>query len=90
MHCSKCFFDWQTREHLSKAQRGLIGDGISGIIRKLADTSDGGTSYSGDILALIDILKNMTEIFRRTYYTPVSGDIQVRKMSELIDGKGME
>ncbi|XP_032875832.1 adhesion G protein-coupled receptor B1 isoform X2 [Amblyraja radiata] len=66
----------ETREHLSKAQRGLIGDGISGIIRKLADTSDGGTSYSGDILALIDILKNMTEIFRRTYYTPVSGDIQ--------------
>ncbi|XP_043543785.1 adhesion G protein-coupled receptor B1 isoform X8 [Chiloscyllium plagiosum] len=66
----------ETREHLSKAQRGLTGEGVSEIIRKLADTSEGGTSYSGDILALIDILKNMTEIFRRTYYTPVSGDIQ--------------
>ncbi|XP_078073120.1 adhesion G protein-coupled receptor B1 [Mustelus asterias] len=66
----------ETREHLSKAQRGLTGEGVSAIIRKLADTSEGGTSYSGDILALIDILKNMTEIFRRTYYTPVSGDIQ--------------
>ncbi|XP_048452140.1 adhesion G protein-coupled receptor B1 [Rhincodon typus] len=66
----------ETRQHLSKAQRGLTGEGVSEIIRKLADTSEGGTSYSGDILALIDILKNMTEIFRRTYYTPVSGDIQ--------------
>ncbi|XP_038664711.1 adhesion G protein-coupled receptor B1 isoform X7 [Scyliorhinus canicula] len=66
----------ETREHLSKAQRGLTGEGVSTIIRKLADTSEGGTSYSGDILALIDILKNVTEIFRRTYYTPVSGDIQ--------------
>ncbi|XP_072426071.1 adhesion G protein-coupled receptor B1 isoform X10 [Chiloscyllium punctatum] len=66
----------ETREHLSKAQRGLTGEGVSEIIRKLADTSEGGTSYSGDVLALIDILKNMTEIFRRTYYTPVSGDIQ--------------
>ncbi|XP_062914472.1 adhesion G protein-coupled receptor B1 isoform X10 [Mobula hypostoma] len=66
----------ETREHLTKAQRGLIGDGVSAIIRKLADTSEGGTSYSGDILALLDILKNVTEIFRRAYYTPVSGDIQ--------------
>ncbi|XP_067887464.1 adhesion G protein-coupled receptor B1 isoform X8 [Heterodontus francisci] len=76
----------ETREHLSKAQRGLIGEGVSEIIRKLADTSEGGTSYSGDILALIDILKNMTEIFRRTYYTPVSGDIQnfVQVVSNLL------
>ncbi|XP_048384782.1 adhesion G protein-coupled receptor B1 isoform X11 [Stegostoma tigrinum] len=76
----------ETREHLSKAQRGLTREGVSEIIRKLADTSEGGTSYSGDILALIDILKNMTEIFRRTYYTPVSGDIQnfVQVVSNLL------
>lgn len=67
----------QTREHLSKAQRGLVGDGISEVMTKLKETSSDGTSYSGDLLAIVDVLKNMTEIFRRSYYSPSSTDMRV-------------
>ncbi|CAB1334143.1 unnamed protein product [Coregonus sp. 'balchen'] len=59
-----------TREHLSKAQRGLVGDGVSEVMTKLRVTSSDGTSYSGDLLAIVDVLKNMTEIFRRAYNSP--------------------
>lgn len=67
----------QTREHLSKAQRGLVGDGVSEVMTKLRETSSDGTSYSGDLLAIVDVLKNMTEIFRRAYYSPSSADMRV-------------
>uniref|UniRef100_A0A3Q3K8M9 Adhesion G protein-coupled receptor B1 n=1 Tax=Monopterus albus TaxID=43700 RepID=A0A3Q3K8M9_MONAL len=65
-----------TREHLSKAQRGLVGDGVSEVMTKLRVTSSDGTSYSGDLLAIMDVLKNMTEIFRRAYYSPSSADMR--------------
>jgi len=67
----------QTRDHLSKAQRGLVGDGVSEVMTKLRVTSSDGTSYSGDLLAIIDVLKNMTEIFRRSYYSPSNTDMRV-------------
>ncbi|NXD14389.1 AGRB1 protein, partial [Nothocercus nigrocapillus] len=65
-----------TREHLSKAQRGLMGDGLSDVLQNLVEISQDGTSYSGDLLSTIDVLRNMTEIFRRAYYSPNSGDVQ--------------
>nr|XP_033791104.1 adhesion G protein-coupled receptor B1 isoform X2 [Geotrypetes seraphini] len=64
------------KEHLSKAQRGLLGEGMSEVIQTLADISQDGTSYSGDLLSSLDALKNITEIFRRAYYSPTSGDLQ--------------
>lgn len=67
----------QTREHLSKAQRGLMGDGLSEVLQNLVEISQDGTSYSGDLLSTIDVLRNMTEIFRRAYHSPTSGDVQV-------------
>ncbi|KAK0141534.1 Adhesion G protein-coupled receptor B1 [Merluccius polli] len=75
-----------TREHLSKAQRGLVGDGVSEVMTKLKDTSSDGTSYSGDLLAIVDVLKNMTEIFRRAYYSPSSSDMRnfVQSVSNLL------
>ncbi|KAJ8411428.1 hypothetical protein AAFF_G00162360 [Aldrovandia affinis] len=75
-----------TREHLSKAQRGLMGDGVSEVLDKLKSTSSDGTSYSGDLLAIVDVLKNMTEIFRRSYYNPSSTDVQnfVQSVSNLL------
>ncbi|TSK16113.1 Brain-specific angiogenesis inhibitor 1 [Bagarius yarrelli] len=75
-----------TRDHLSKAQRGLVGDGVSEVINKLRVTSSEGTSYSGDLLAIIDILRNMTEIFRRSYYSPSSADMRnfVQSVSNLL------
>ncbi|KAM4736091.1 adhesion G protein-coupled receptor B1 isoform 8-T9 [Anableps anableps] len=75
-----------TREHLSKAQRGLVGDGVSEVMNKLRTISDDGTSYSGDLLAILDVLKNMTEIFRRAYYSPTSADMRnfVQTVSNLL------
>uniref|UniRef100_A0AAY4AH08 Adhesion G protein-coupled receptor B1a n=1 Tax=Denticeps clupeoides TaxID=299321 RepID=A0AAY4AH08_9TELE len=72
--------------HLSKAQRGLVGDGVSGIMSLLRDTSSKGTTYSGDLLAIVDVLKNMTEIFRRSYYSPSNADIGsfVQSISNLL------
>lgn len=67
----------QAREHLSKAQRGLMGDGLSEVLQNLVEISQDGTSYSGDLLSTIDVLRNMTEIFRRAYHSPTSGDVQV-------------
>lgn len=72
---------FQTREHLSKAQRGLVGDGVSEVMTKLKVTSSDGTSYSGDLLAIIDVLKNMTEIFRKSHYSPSNADMRVSKES---------
>lgn len=63
---------------MSKAQRGLVGDGVSEVMTKLKVTSSDGTSYSGDLLAILDVLKNMTEIFRRAYYSPSSADMRVK------------
>ncbi|KAL7887002.1 hypothetical protein AOLI_G00047230 [Acnodon oligacanthus] len=75
-----------TRDHLSKAQRGLVGDGVSEVMTKLRVTSSDGTSYSGDLLAIVDVLKNMTEIFRRSYYSPNSADMRnfVQSISNLL------
>ncbi|XP_062847343.1 adhesion G protein-coupled receptor B1 [Trichomycterus rosablanca] len=75
-----------TRDHLSKAQRGLVGDGVSEVMTKLRETSSEGTSYSGDLLAIVDILKNMTEIFRRSYYSPSIADVKnfVQSVSNLL------
>lgn len=64
---------------MSKAQRGLVGDGVSEVMTKLKVTSSDGTSYSGDLLAILDVLKNMTEIFRRAYYSPSSADMRVQQ-----------
>ncbi|XP_053102387.1 adhesion G protein-coupled receptor B1 isoform X9 [Hemicordylus capensis] len=65
-----------TREHLAKAQRGRIGEGVSEVLQNLVEISQDGTSYSGDLLSTFDVLRNMTEIFRRAYYSPTAGDIQ--------------
>lgn len=47
------------------------------MITKLRVTSSDGTSYSGDLIAILDVLKNMTEIFRRAYYSPSGADMRV-------------
>ncbi|KPP75759.1 hypothetical protein Z043_104971, partial [Scleropages formosus] len=75
-----------TREHLAKAQRGLAGDGVSDVLAKLRTISSDGTSYSGDLLAIVDVLKNMTEIFRRSYYSPRAADVEnfIQSVSNLL------
>ncbi|KAM8967734.1 adhesion G protein-coupled receptor B1 isoform 2-T2 [Pelodytes ibericus] len=64
------------RDHLAKAQRGLIGEGVSSVIQNLVDVTQEGASYSGDVYSTVDTLRNITEIFRRVYYSPTSNDVQ--------------
>uniref|UniRef100_A0A6Q2YG89 Adhesion G protein-coupled receptor B1a n=1 Tax=Esox lucius TaxID=8010 RepID=A0A6Q2YG89_ESOLU len=75
-----------TREHLSKAQQGRAGDGVSDVMTKLRVTSSDGTSYSGDLLAIVDVLKNMTEIFRRANNSPSNADMRnfIQSVSNLL------
>lgn len=54
-----------------------MGDGLSDVLQNLVEISQDGTSYSGDLLSTMDVLRNMTEIFRRAYHSPTSGDVQV-------------
>uniref|UniRef100_A0A1A8G3H0 Brain-specific angiogenesis inhibitor 1 n=1 Tax=Nothobranchius korthausae TaxID=1143690 RepID=A0A1A8G3H0_9TELE len=81
-----------TREHLSRAQRGLEKDGLSEVMTKLRVTSSDGTSYSGDLLAILDVLKNMTDIFRRPKYSPSSTDMRnfVQSVSNLLMEENQE
>ncbi|XP_040444030.1 adhesion G protein-coupled receptor B1 isoform X1 [Falco naumanni] len=80
------------REHLSKAQRGLMGDGLSEVLQNLVEISQDGTSYSGDLLSTMDVLRNMTEIFRRAYHSPTPGDVQnfVQIISNLLSEDNRE
>ncbi|NXC87465.1 AGRB1 protein, partial [Cercotrichas coryphoeus] len=82
----------QTREHLAKAQRGLMGDGLSDVLQNLVEISQDGTSYSGDLLSTMDVLRNMTEIFRRAYHSPTSGDVQnfVQIISNILSEENRE
>jgi angiogenesis inhibitor 1 len=65
-----------------------VGDGVSEVMTKLRVTSSDGTSYSGDLLAIVDVLKNMTEIFRRAY-NPSNADMRVRGGSMCLDWKSL-
>uniref|UniRef100_A0A3B3S0B7 Adhesion G protein-coupled receptor B1 n=1 Tax=Paramormyrops kingsleyae TaxID=1676925 RepID=A0A3B3S0B7_9TELE len=74
------------RVFLFQTQRGMQGDGISEVLAKLKATSDDGTSYSGDLLAIIEILKNMTDLFKGPSYSPSAVDVQnfARSISNLL------
>ncbi|KAL9870278.1 LOW QUALITY PROTEIN: adhesion G protein-coupled receptor B1-like [Geothlypis trichas] len=80
-----------TREHLAKAQRGLMEMGCQMCSRTLEISQDG-TSYSGDLLSTMDVLRNMTEIFRRAYHSPTSGDVQnfVQIISNILSEENRE
>ncbi|KAM5157189.1 adhesion G protein-coupled receptor B1 isoform 2-T2 [Mantella aurantiaca] len=80
------------RDHLTKAQRGQKGEGVSAVLQNLVDVTQEGTSYSGDILSTVDCLRNMTEIFRRPYHTPTSNDVQnfVQVISNLLSDENRD
>ncbi|KAM4029271.1 adhesion G protein-coupled receptor B1 isoform 5-T5 [Anomaloglossus baeobatrachus] len=80
------------REHLLRAQRGQKGEGVSGVLQTLVDATQEGASYSGDILSIVDSLRNMTEIFRRPYHSPSSNDVQnfVQIISNLLSDENRD
>uniref|UniRef100_A0A8C4QYN2 G-protein coupled receptors family 2 profile 1 domain-containing protein n=1 Tax=Eptatretus burgeri TaxID=7764 RepID=A0A8C4QYN2_EPTBU len=63
-------------EHLSKGHRILAGEGMSRVTTDLLDLSLKRQVYSGDLLASVEILSNITQTFIRASYNPSSEDIQ--------------
>lgn len=61
---------------------------MSEVIQTLVEISQDGASYSGDLLSTIDVLRNMTEIFRRAYYSPTPGDVQVSSQRGSLESGG--
>lgn len=74
-----CFFflPLQLREHLAKGQRTLAGEGMSQIVRSLLELMSRKDYYSGDLLFSVEILRNVTDTFKRATYIPAPDDVQV-------------
>eukprot|EP00076_Gallus_gallus_P033288 XP_024998826.1 adhesion G protein-coupled receptor B2 isoform X8 [Gallus gallus] len=64
------------REHLAKGQRVLAGEGMSQVVRSLLELMARKTYYSGDLLFSVEILRNVTDTFKRATYIPSSEDVQ--------------
>ncbi|XP_028820582.1 adhesion G protein-coupled receptor B2 isoform X3 [Denticeps clupeoides] len=64
------------REHLAKGQRTLAGEGMSQVVRSLLELMSQQNFYSGDLLFSVEILRNVTDTFKRATYTPAPDDVQ--------------
>ncbi|XP_071432923.1 adhesion G protein-coupled receptor B2 isoform X5 [Pithys albifrons albifrons] len=64
------------REHLAKGHRLLAGEGMSQVVRSLLELMARKTYYSGDLLFSVEILRNVTDTFKRATYIPSSEDVQ--------------
>lgn len=71
-----CFYP-QAREQFSKSQTGVQVDGVSEMLSRLRMTSSDATKYSGDLLAVMEMLRNTSQVFKGAGYSVV--DIEVKK-----------
>ena len=68
----------QSRDYNSKAQVGQSIDGVAEVISRLRFSSDEGATYSGDLLAVMEILKNTTELYQGTRLRLSNADVEVK------------
>ncbi|XP_047186011.1 adhesion G protein-coupled receptor B2 isoform X7 [Scophthalmus maximus] len=80
------------REHLAKGQRTLAGEGMSQIVRTLLELLQRGSYYSGDLLFSTEILRNVTDTFKRATYIPAPDDVQkfFQIVSHMLDMENLE
>ncbi|KAK5855305.1 hypothetical protein PBY51_005415 [Eleginops maclovinus] len=80
------------REHLAKGQRTLAGEGMSQIVRTLLELLQRGSYYSGDLLFSTEILRNVTDTFKRATYIPAPDDVQklFQVVSLMLDMENVE
>ncbi|XP_050182346.1 adhesion G protein-coupled receptor B2 isoform X6 [Myiozetetes cayanensis] len=80
------------REHLAKGQRVLAGEGMSQVVRSLLELMARKTYYSGDLLFSVEILRNVTDTFKRATYTPSSEDVQrfFQVVSYMVDAENRD
>lgn len=69
----------QSRDYISKVQQGQSVDGVAEVISRLRFASDDGTKYSGDLLAIMETLKNTTDLYNVTKQKLSNADVVVRK-----------
>nr|XP_055025559.1 adhesion G protein-coupled receptor B3 isoform X4 [Misgurnus anguillicaudatus] len=62
--------------HLAKGQRNLAGDGMSQVTKVLLDLTQRRNFYAGDLLSSVEILRNVTDTYKRASYEPSSDDVQ--------------
>lgn len=79
---------YKLREHLAKGQRVLAGEGMSQVVRSLLELMARKTYYSGDLLFSVEILRNVTDTFKRATYIPSSEDVQVAGLGVVRDSPG--
>uniref|UniRef100_A0A8D0HFR7 Adhesion G protein-coupled receptor B2 n=1 Tax=Sphenodon punctatus TaxID=8508 RepID=A0A8D0HFR7_SPHPU len=80
------------REHLAKGQRMLAGEGMSQVVRSLLELMTRKTYYSGDLLFSVEILRNVTDTFKRATYIPSSDDVQrfFQVVSYMVDAENRD
>ncbi|XP_050788370.1 adhesion G protein-coupled receptor B2 isoform X5 [Gopherus flavomarginatus] len=80
------------REHLAKGQRMLAGEGMSQVVRSLLELMARRTYYSGDLLFSVEILRNVTDTFKRATYVPSSEDVQrfFQVVSYMVDSENRD
>lgn len=57
----------------------LAGDGMSQVTKTLLDLTQRKNFYAGDLLMSVEILRNVTDTFKRASYIPASDGVQVRE-----------
>uniref|UniRef100_A0A8U7NTA1 Adhesion G protein-coupled receptor B3 n=1 Tax=Corvus moneduloides TaxID=1196302 RepID=A0A8U7NTA1_CORMO len=80
------------KEHLAKGQRTLAGDGMSQVTKTLLDLTQRKNFYAGDLLISVEILRNVTDTFKRASYIPASDGVQnfFQIISNLLDEENKE
>uniref|UniRef100_A0A8B9W185 Adhesion G protein-coupled receptor B3 n=1 Tax=Anas zonorhyncha TaxID=75864 RepID=A0A8B9W185_9AVES len=80
------------KEHLAKGQRMLAGDGMSQVTKTLLDLTQRKNFYAGDLLISVEILRNVTDTFKRASYIPASDGVQnfFQIISNLLDEENKE
>nr|XP_020752753.1 adhesion G protein-coupled receptor B3 isoform X2 [Odocoileus virginianus texanus] len=80
------------KEHLAKGQRMLAGDGMSQVTKMLLDLTQRKNFYAGDLLMSVEILRNVTDTFKRASYIPASDGVQnfFQIVSNLLDEDNKE
>uniref|UniRef100_A0A8C6WID1 Adhesion G protein-coupled receptor B1b n=1 Tax=Neogobius melanostomus TaxID=47308 RepID=A0A8C6WID1_9GOBI len=85
---SKNYENIQTlsRDYNAKAHMGQSVDGIAEVISRLRFSSDEGAKYSGDLFAVMEVLKNTTELYKATRLRLSNADVEnfVQTVSNLL------
>ncbi|XP_056412947.1 adhesion G protein-coupled receptor B2 isoform X6 [Hyla sarda] len=80
------------REHLAKGQRLLAGQGMTQVVRSMLELVSAKNYYSGDLLFCVEILRNVTDTYKRATYIPSFEDIQkfFHAVSHILDADNRE